>query len=174
MDIPNRLAKKIEQNSALHGSVLQSLAEFKPWFDNSKTPFFREYTDHNWSHVVQTMATAASLIQEEAWPLVTSTDAAVLVLAVVLHDCGMHLTEDGFIDLVTADTRKRRLEGWAEKSWQVLWSDFLGDASRFDSRKLLALFGDTEPVHRPPADPKLWTGRDKLLIGDFLRLHHAP
>jgi molecular chaperone HtpG len=173
MDIPDRLAKKIEQNSALHGAILQSLAEFKPWFDNSKTPFFPEYTDHNWSHVTQTMATASALIQEEAWPLVTSTDAALLVLAVVLHDCGMHLAEDGFLTLITDHANKYALQGWTEKPWPILWLDFLSDASRFDARKLQALFGDTEPAHRPPDDPKLWTSRDKLLIGEFLRGQHA-
>jgi molecular chaperone HtpG len=172
MDIPDRLAQKIEQNSALHGAILQTLAEFKPWFDTSKTPFFPEYTDHNWSHVTQTMATASALIQEEAWPLITSTDAAVLVLAVVLHDCGMHLTEDGFLALIADESNKRALPGWTERPWSAQWSDFLSDASRFDARKLYALFGDTDPVHRPADDPKLWTLRDRLLIGDFIRRQH--
>ena len=122
MEIPDRLSKKLEQNSALHGAVLQSIAEFKPWFDTSKTPFFPEYTDHNWTHVVQTMATASSLIREESWPLVTSSDAAIIVLAVILHDCGMHLTEEGFLKLINDDSNKRVLAGWTEKGG---WPSFL-------------------------------------------------
>jgi molecular chaperone HtpG len=173
MEIPERLANKMSQDSALYGGVLQSLAEFKPWFDHSKTPFFPEYTDHNWSHVIQTMATASSLIRDEAWAVMTSSDAAILVLAVVLHDSGMHLTEDGFLALVGHGSDTAALEGWAEKTWPMLWSEFLGDASRFDARKLHAMFGDAEPVHPPASDSGRWTSRDRLLIGEFLRRHHA-
>jgi hypothetical protein len=169
MNIPERLARKLEQDQALHGGILQSLAEFKPWFDQSKTPFFPEYTDHNWSHVTQTMATASSLVRDEAWPVVTASDAGALALAVLLHDSAMHLTEDGFVALIEDASNSRRLDGWPEKSWPVLWEEFIGDASRFDARKLFSLFGDTEPAHRPNRDPKHWTSREKLLIGDFVR-----
>jgi molecular chaperone HtpG len=173
MDIPECLAEKLQHDAALHGAILQTSVEFKPWFDNSKTPFFPEYTDHSWRHVTQTMAAASSLIRDEAWPVTTPADAAILIFAVLLHDCGMHLTEDGFLALIGYGSDTRRLEGWTEKSWATLWSEFLDDASRFDARKLNALFGDTEPAHRPADNPSSWTSRDKLLIGEFLRRHHA-
>ena len=173
MDIPERLAEKAEKDSALYGAILQSLAEFRPWFDHSKTPFFPEYTDHNWTHVAQTMATASLLIADESWPIVTPADAATLVLAVLLHDSGMHLSEDGFLALVGGASNSRLLDGWIEPPWPALWLEFLGDASRFDARKLYALFGDTEPAHPPHPEPQHWTSRDKLLIGEFLRRHHA-
>jgi molecular chaperone HtpG len=172
MDIPEHLAQKMRNNAELYGAVLQSIAEFKPWLDHSKTPFFPEYTDHNWSHVAQTIAAAASLIRDDAWPEFTPDDACVCVLAVLLHDCGMHLSEDGFLVLINDKSNDRRVEGWSEQSWGALWTDFLSEASRFDARKLIALFGDTKPVHPPLADASEWTLRDRLLIGEFLRRHH--
>jgi len=172
MDIPKHLEQKMRSNAELYGAVLQSIAEFKPWFDHSKTPFFPEYTDHNWSHVAQTVATAVSLIRDEAWSQVTPDDACVLMLAVLLHDSGMHLSEDGFLALINDNANRRSVEGWPDESWGSLWMDFLSEASRFDARKLITLFGDTKPVHPPPSDSTEWTARDRLLIGEFLRRHH--
>src|SRR6185369_2184186 len=59
-----------------------------------------------------------------------------------------------------------------DKPWILLWEDFCGEASRFDGRTLMRLFGETQPVRRPPMDPKLMTMRDRLLIGEFVRRHH--
>jgi molecular chaperone HtpG len=156
MDIPEHLALKMQKNPELYGAVLQSITEFKPWFNHSKTPFFPEYTDHNWSHIAQTVATASSLIQDVAWSELTAADSCVLLLAVLLHDCGMHITEDGFLALINDKSNKRSVEGWSDESWESLWMDFLGEASRFDTRKLIALFGEAKPVRPPvPAPPGL-------------------
>ena len=168
--IPDVLAEKLKEDSALYGATLQSLAEFEPLLTNSGTPFFPEYTDHGPKHVTEVLATASSLIRDEAWPAITASDAVVLTLAVLLHDSGMHLTEDGFLAL--RDSTNRTVPGWTEPSWKTLWQDFLGDALRFDARKLNSLFGDTEPANAPAADPKQWTLRDRLLIGEFIRRHH--
>jgi len=113
--------------------------------------------------------TASSLIADAAWPLVTPGDAGALVLSTLLHDCAMHLSEDGFIALVTG----RYAPATAEKPWPELWRQFLGEASRFDGRKLTALFGRPDPAPRPRLDGSAMTRTDRLLIGEFLRRHHA-
>lgn len=171
--IPETLANKLKANSALYGAVLQSFAEFEPWFTSSGTPFFPEYTDHGPLHITETIDTASSLVRDEAWPVVTPTDAGALVLAILLHDSAMHLSEDGFMSLVGPKPANRQLNAWAEMPWPDLWLDFLGEASRFDARKLNSLFGDSEPVKNPKPDPRDWTLRDRLLIGEFVRRHHA-
>jgi molecular chaperone HtpG len=173
INIPETLANKLKANSALYGAVLQSLAEFEPWLASSGTPFFPEYTDHGPRHISETLGTASSLVRDEAWPVVTPTDAGTLVLAILLHDSAMHLSEDGFVSLIGPKPADRRLKEWAETPWPDLWLDFLGEASRFDARKLTSLFGDTEPVKNPKPDPRDWTLRDRLLIGEFVRRHHA-
>ena len=92
-------------------------------------------------HITATIDSASSLIRDEAWPVVTPTDAGALVLAILLHDSAMHLSEDGFVSLVGPKPANRQVTDWAEMPWPNLWRDFLGEASRFDARKLNSLFG---------------------------------
>jgi hypothetical protein len=84
----------------------------------------------------------------------------------------MHLSEDGFVELVNPASSRPIVPGFSEKPWPELWADFLAEASRFDARKLKALLGDAEPIRRPPLDAQEMTRRDHLLIGEFLRRHH--
>jgi molecular chaperone HtpG len=118
------------------------------------------------------MTSASGIVLKESWPLVSPGDAAVLVLAILLHDCAMHLTEDGFVSLVDSVSSRSIIPNSDDEPWPVLWSDFLGEASRFDAKKLFGLFGNTEPAHNPGLDPTKWNQRDKMLIGEFLRRHH--
>lgn len=57
-----------------------------------------------------------------------------------------------------------------------MWRDFLMEASRFDGRKLVALFGDADPVNRAELqrqlDARNLGDRNKKLIGEFVRRYH--
>lgn len=171
MNLPPKLEELLKKDSVLHGSVLVSYAEFSPWLRASGTPFFPEYTDHSATHILEVLNTASSLIRDESWSVLTPSDAGILCFATLLHDCAMHLTEDGFLSLLHNPTWQASLTG--ERPWPQMWVDFLSEASRFDGRKLTDLFGSNEPVHRPDADPTKWQQRDRLLIGEFVRRHHA-
>ena len=59
-----------------------------------------------------------------------------------------------------------------ELAWSTLWTEFLSEASRFDGRRLIDLFGDTDPVRTPDANSINWSKPDRLLIGEFIRRHH--
>ncbi len=172
MQIPKRLAYVLERDQALDGAVKLSVSQFEPWIKHSNLPFFPEYTKHGIEHIQAALRTATGLICDNAWEAITPSDAAVLVLSVLLHDCAMHLSEDGFISLLGEERRDKSVTGMVDKPWNVLWEEFYGEASRFDGRKLIGLFGDTQPVRRPPLDPNELTKRDRLLIGEFLRRHH--
>src|SRR6267378_6245944 len=173
VQIPEKFDDIISCDRKLHGAVMMSLAEFEPWLRQSGTPFFPEYTDHGPKHLSDTLATSSAIIRDEAWSVITPADVAVLTLAILLHDCAMHLSEDAFAALVKPGTIRATTAVFGDSPWTSLWVDFLGEASRFDARKLFALFGDTEPARTPSSDPMAWTLRDKLLIGEFLRRHHA-
>lgn len=172
MNIPARLADLLALNQELDGAVNITLHDFRIWFEDRNLVFFPEYTDHGPKHIDEVMATAAALVTDESWELLTPEDAAVLILSIILHDCAMHLSEEGFIALVNPSTPRPSPEEFEEKPWPELWANFLSEASRFDARKLRAIFGDTEPVHRPPLDAREMRLRDRLLIGEFLRRHH--
>jgi hypothetical protein len=84
----------------------------------------------------------------------------------------MHLTEDGFVQLVSPCSQQPLIQGFGDQPWPGLWEDFVAEAKRFDGRKLMNLFGNTEPIHRPELDPERMTQRDRKVIGEFLRRHH--
>lgn len=172
MQIPQRLDYILERDQELDGAVKLSVAQLQPWIDNSNLPFFPEYTKHDVGHIEAVLRTAVSLIRDEAWETLTPADAAVLTLSILLHDCAMHLLEDGFISLLKSGRSEQSIPGMDDKPWNLLWEDFCGEASRFDGRTLMRLFGETLPVRRPPLDPKLMTMKDRLLIGEFVRRHH--
>jgi molecular chaperone HtpG len=129
------------------------------------------YTDHSSKHILEVLQAASSLVRDEAWPILTAGDTALLCLATLLHDSAMHLMEDGFLSLVQGVFSPKILP--EDEQWPDMWAEFLSQAARFDGRKLTELFGNSEPIHRPSPDPAKWELRDRLLIGEFIRRHHA-
>ncbi|HWW76589.1 MAG TPA: hypothetical protein VNZ44_14430, partial [Pyrinomonadaceae bacterium] len=172
MLIPKKLAAKLDKDKSLREAVDAAAVDFGPWLKHGTPPFFPDYTDHGIGHVEDVLATASSLISDEAWPEVTAADAATLILATLLHDCAMHLTEEGFDALVTGASHAERIDGFGDADWPELWKEFLFSVKRFDDRALVDLFGSPVPVRTPPADKGLMTLNDRLLIGEFLRRHH--
>jgi molecular chaperone HtpG len=170
IEIPPRLENLLKSDARLHGGVISSIAEFEPWLRMSNMPFFPEYTDHGPQHLTEVIATASSILSDSSWNVMTSSDAGMLILAILLHDSAMHLTDDGFVALFKPPTSFILLEG--DQPWDLLWTEFLSEASRFDARKLIGIFGNAEPVHPPDPSPAKWNLRDRLLIGEFLRRHH--
>jgi molecular chaperone HtpG len=172
--LPNRLTELLNKDQALYSFVLGSAATVAPWARDNKTIFFPEYTDHSLVHLNEVVSSADSLITDAAWSHLTPEDAALLATSVLLHDSALHLSEDGFFELISGSygpTTSKYVQG--DQSWPELWTDFLAEASRFDQRKLRSLFGDTDPIPSVPSTKLDLTLRHRLLIGEFLRRHHA-
>ena len=172
LKIPIKFKDVLDQNSALSGLVNTSIHEFGEWLKQNNVKFFAEYTDHSLEHVENVLQTANDLIRDECRAFITPHDVATLILASLLHDCAMHISEDGFINLVKEDTAT--IASFGDKPWNLLWADFLAESRRFSGRKLIALFGDADPIRHPPLDdPQQLNGKDLLLCGEFLRRHHS-
>nr|WP_114011754.1 hypothetical protein [Cohaesibacter intestini] len=93
-------------------------------------------------------------------------DFAALALSVLLHDCGMHLTGDSFVSLISKDNQKKsRLD---DHEWHQLWNEFILEVKRFDAKQNRRIFGSPEPAAEPPSDPADYTFKHRLLIGEFL------
>lgn len=177
--IPEFLEQKLASDAALRSAVDQQRHHFSAWLHDSKMPFFPDYTDHGISHLESVLATSCALIPDSAKELISAADAAVLSLSVFYHDCGMHLSEAGFKELVHGSYQKHVVAPFDSKMWGELWSEFLFSARRWDDNKRIDVFGADE--HGAPRaivrDPfKEWNNLnegDKRLIGEFIRLHHA-
>lgn len=172
INLPLLFETKLKKNAKLHSGVRTALDNFEPWLEQSGMPFFPGFTDHSPRHINEVLNTAAAIISDDSHALLSPEDVAALTLAVLLHDCGMHLTQDGFRNLI-ANYPPKLINGFEDKPWPDLWSDFLGEAQRFGEDRLIAIFGDSEPVHVDSIDINNLSERDLLLAGEFIRRHHA-
>lgn len=167
--LPGLLASKFTSDAEYADRSVTAAGKYEEWFGSSGIPFFKNYTAHSFQHCLDVFQTAMDLCAPEALEVITAVDICVVLLATVAHDSGMHITEHQFLSLVQVGDTLSDLD---QKSWRELWEDFLEEAQRFNERKLLDIFGDVEPVKRPPKDELSFSNRDRLLIGEFLRRSH--
>lgn len=174
LNIPTRMKEKLEQDSNVHSFTITSVNNLRPWLDANTTVFFPEYTDHSFTQLNEVLATAESIITDESWSTITPEDVSAMIISVLLHDCAMHLTEDGFYSLIRDKYNpidSRYVD--TEPKWSVMWSDYIAEAKRFNSDKLKAIFNDSQPIEDIPESKIDLSTRYKLLIGEFVRRHHA-
>ena len=67
-----------------------------------------------------------------------------MVLAVLLHDSALHLSEAGFQFLIKGSAAKNRIDGIDTTVWPDLWDEYLFSARRWDDQKLREVFGTDE------------------------------
>lgn len=170
--LPKLFATVLANNSQLESAVRQNFDLFEPWLEQSGMPFFPGFTDHSPRHINDVLNSAASLVSDESHTLLTAEDVAVLCMAILLHDCGMHLTQDGFRALIL-DSGQPIITGFNELPWSKLWNDFIAEARRFGQEKLIAIFGDATPIKTNEINYEDLTESNCLLIGEFVRRHHA-
>lgn len=170
--LPKLFDERLQQAPGLMSDVRKTLDHFEPWLEQSGMPFFPGFTDHSPRHINDVLSTASSLISDTSHSLLSPADIAVLVLAVLLHDCGMHLTQDGFRALVQKNATPI-VQGLGDRPWNQLWLEFLAEASRFGEERLFGVFGDSEPFNVSALDLSNLSERDCLLGGEFVRRHHA-
>jgi Histidine kinase-, DNA gyrase B-, and HSP90-like ATPase len=187
-DLPVQLRKLLEGAPSQAGT-LSFLDAVATVMEDNKTPFFPAYTDHGPEHAKHVIRAAVRLIPDDVWSgsLLYPQDACVLICACLLHDIGLHLREEGFLELVAEDSEYRPLL-WFDREhpprlrdlpWHVAWQLFRQDARHFNKSQLDRLLGPehdgTPAVAFGDEDchPDRWTDADRLLIGEFLRRHHA-
>lgn len=105
---PPLFSKKLSRNLEIRSAVDATLVDFDSWFQDSKLPFFPDYTDHGVIHVSEVLETAANLIRPSAQALFSAEDAAILILAALLHDAALHLSEAAFRELIIGDSSKKQ------------------------------------------------------------------
>ena len=152
---------------------------------DNKVPFFPAYTDHGTGHITALLETASALVPDDVLDnLLSPEDSAVLISAALLHDFALHITEPGFIHLVRGDTGHRPVawfrEQLGEADWPIEWLSFVRQARRLSDAELSLIFGPCPSgqsalwnVRDLPADEREWNTYDRLLVGEFIRRHHA-
>jgi molecular chaperone HtpG len=117
--------------------------------------------------------------------LLTDADVVVIIGASLLHDIAMHLRVEGFLTLVAKDSRFKPLAWFkenqddhvADQPWFELWEAYSREAGRFSARALGDIIGLGEAKSWSfkglPDKNGQWTRNDSLIVGEFIRRHHA-
>lgn len=161
---------------------------------DNKLPFFPDYTDHGTDHINRVLKSEVELVPKNVWEtsrkdsdprLLCDADAAVIIGGTLLHDIAMHLRPNGFLELVSKDSRFQPIPWFAEghedysadRPWPELWEDFIREARRFSDRILTNIIGEQSvrvwKFHELPDDTGQWETNHCLIIGEFIRRHHA-
>jgi molecular chaperone HtpG len=133
------------------------------------------------------MAAAVELTPEGLWSdTFGPADAAVLVCACLLHDIAMHIRAPGFVELVGSDTRYAPLAWFGQDHasrpqdvpWPALWEAFQREARQFGTSRLELILGPEAKAvpavaYEQSLSPTNWQEADRLIVGEFLRRHHA-
>lgn len=190
--------KKLEnllQGSGLQAPIRLLADRVGEILADNKLPFFPDYTDHGVAHVQRVLESEVSLVPEEVWQqstaesdprLLSDVDAAVIIGATLLHDIAMHLHPDGFLELIAQDSHFKPLPWFSDsreeysgdRPWWELWQEYVREARKFSDRTLANIIGQDSvrrgwKLDRLPEDAGRWERNHFLLIGEFIRRHHA-
>lgn len=174
LKLPIKFEKVLEQDTKLRAETLRLVSEFFDWMYENKTEFFPEYTDHGVLHVQSVLDTAEEIILDESFKILSPEDIYVLVSAVLLHDCAMHISKNGLWELISNNRFNGVLFGFSsDEEWLHRWNNFSSDVNRFEESDWYKFFGEYQPVTLPNIGDSSISDDQKIVIGDFVRRYHA-
>lgn len=175
MNIPPKLHAILAKDQKTDGAVKSSISNFETLLKDNKLFFFEEYTDHGIAHVENVLRAVELLIDDESFKHITHKEVAILILAIVMHDIGMHTEFSIFTSMLNGCYDDIRAEVLDRKTWKELWADYLAESKHWSSKKMEEIFGtsDERPGNPEFSNKDRLTGTDKKLIGEFLRRNHA-
>lgn len=193
IEFPKPLKALLEE-SALQAPIRALADRVGEILTDNKLTFFPDYTDHGVDHINCVLKSEVRLVPKTVWEqskedsdprLLCDADAVVIIGATLLHDIAMHLQPPGFLELISKESRFKPLawfkdshEGhFADLPWNVLWEEYQLEARRFSDRKLATIIGEESALswkfHELPEDCGRWERNHNLVIGEFIRRHHA-
>ncbi len=172
---PQFLSDALNRDTRMRAAVDSSLNLAADILQESRLPFFSDYTDHGVRHLTTVLEIAEKLIADRSKEVFTPEDAAVLIHSVLLHDLALHLSEAGFRSLLIPKEQM----GHHDSSWAHKWDRFLKTAKHWDDHRLIEIFGaDAEGAPRSLVKNPFdhyddLAESDRKLIGEFIRQNHA-
>lgn len=174
INIPKKFNKIISLNQNLYGSLTSTFARFSDWINDNKLEFFPEYTDHGIQHINSVLNSSEDLISEESYDLLTPNDIYVLCVSILLHDCAMHINRDGLWDLLENQQYNGMMLGFDNDiEWKEKWNEFRKKVDRYTEPDWINLYSEFRDICFPDINATALDDNQKILIGDFIRQHHA-
>ncbi|PFF09241.1 hypothetical protein CN315_07945 [Bacillus cereus] len=172
LSIPKRFDDILKKNYSLYGVVMKTCADYSEIIKNSEFEFFPEYTDHRIDHLNHVLKTCDFIITDESFEFMTAEDITVLVLAVLLHDIGMHITHEGILSLTKGELKHRKVPNMDKVEWDELWNTYLNEIKKFSDKDIKNVFGSIVNIKEPSENKDLLTRHDRKLYGEFIRRYH--
>ncbi|MFB9278671.1 ATP-binding protein [Cohnella cellulosilytica] len=172
MIIPKEFMNILDEHMNLSGIVRSTIAQYELVIKESKLEFFPEYTKHDSSHIEAVLSNARDLIGESLY-LLGARDIVVLILSILAHDLGMHITFEGFAKLIQ-NNKRERIKEIDQYSWEEEWSKYLQESKKWSEEQRQRIFGKKVlVVKKPSQDRNEHSKLDKQFIGEFIRRHHS-
>lgn len=171
MLFPKKFREILEIDQEKLSIVDKTASDFSKILEANKLEFFPDYTDHGIKHVESVLKTAEHLITDDSFEYLKPIDVTLIILSVILHDIGMHITHPGFLKLLKGDFDVCMVNDFDKLNWQKNWQSFMQEARKFNQNQLLDIFGDKNAVINEPPVKNL-SEYDKKLIGEFIRRNH--
>lgn len=172
--LPVKFEEVVKVNQKYHSATLKILSQFSDWLCDNSTEFFPEYTDHGIDHVQSVLDTASEIITLDSYKIITPEDIYVLVSSILLHDCAMHISREGLWALLTEEVYNGYLIGFKnELEWSEKWIDFKNQVDKYQESDWISFYGEFRDVNLPEIGEKSLSDNQKVLIGEFIRQHHA-
>lgn len=175
LEIPYAFKQILETDHKLNSLVLGTTADFEDILAENNLYFFEEYTNHGFKHIQQLLFAAEHIIQPNTTAtLLSPYDVAILILAIIFHDLGMHTSFSMFKRMIDGEYDTVRLKELDDKRWGELWEEYLSEARKFSGKQRQKVFGNAQVEIKIPSleNKDDLNGVDKKLIGEFIRRHH--
>lgn len=151
--------------------VDNAISKYKDIYINNKLEFFQDYTDHGFEHIEEVLEAAANIIDDSSFKYLNAKDISVLVISILLHDIGMHISKEGLKKILDAEFDKWRIKDFDNKTWMEEWINYFQEAKRFNDEQLINIFGNAnQNITEPDLDSL--DDYDRRIYGEFLRRFH--
>lgn len=165
--IPNKFLNKLEDD---YKSECQNIFLKYKDFLLEQMPLFSEYTDHSEKHIQFVLETAENLITERCWNVLTEEDIFVLLLSILFHDLGMHISIEGFKTLLN---KNNIIKDYDTKTWKEEWEEYIDNVKKYDEEKQRKYFNRTYSNLEEKKEFNILGEEEIALIGGFIREQHG-
>lgn len=180
--IPKRLENHLRKEDKWHTCVTMLKGRVEQ-FLSASPEFFPDYTGHGIDHINEVLTAADKLIVDDAFRedeekdadsgILEPMDVAYLVCAILVHDLGMFLHQDGVRKLTVGPLCTRKITGSGDVPWRKVWQEYTDRTRQYSAERMHRHFGKLMTISGSSVDKETMDDDDKRIIGEFLRQNHG-
>lgn len=131
---------------------------------------FDEYTDHSKEHIEFVVKTAEELIPENTLNLLNDKDLFILLLSILYHDIGMHISKDALKRMINVDEEGASEFKFKESNLKQIWKKYYEEIKKYDSEFLEETF--EKNVEKSILEDENQCQDNIYIIREFVRKNH--